>query len=66
MDLADKTACFSPFVPTPSGCDRAAQLPPISAAARLPTFLSVTSRSRSSSGLSSENTLFICPSSAAL
>ncbi len=32
-----------------------------SAAARLPTFLSVTSRPRSSCGLSSKNTLFICP-----
>ena len=39
----------------------AAQLSSINAAARLPTFLSLTSRPRSSSGLSSENTLFICP-----
>src|SRR3984893_10189923 len=39
----------------------AAQLSSISAAARLPTFLSFTSRPRSSSGLSSDNTLFICP-----
>src|SRR5437773_2991152 len=40
---------------------RAIQLCSMSAAARLPTFLSITSRPRSSSGLSSENTLFICP-----
>jgi len=40
---------------------RAIQLCSISAAARLPTFLSAASRPRSSSGLSSENTLFICP-----
>jgi putative DNA primase/helicase len=33
----------------------------VSAAARLPTFLIFTSRPRSSSGLSSDNTLFICP-----
>ena len=33
----------------------------VSAAARLPTFLSATSRPRSSSGLSSENTLLIWP-----
>ena len=32
----------------------------ISAAARLPTFLIFTSKARSSSGLSSDNTLFIC------
>jgi hypothetical protein len=40
---------------------RAVQLSSISVAARLPTFLSAVSRPRSSSGLSSENTLFICP-----
>jgi hypothetical protein len=40
---------------------RAAQLPSIRAAARLPTFLSATSRLRSSSGLISENTRFISP-----
>ncbi len=39
---------------------RAAQLSSISAAARLPIFFSAASRPRSSSGLSSENTLFIC------
>jgi predicted metal-binding membrane protein len=39
----------------------AAQLWSNSVAARLPTFLSATSSARSSSGLSSENTLFICP-----
>src|ERR1700676_1747671 len=39
----------------------AAQLSSISAAARLPSFLSATSRERSSSALSSDNTLFICP-----
>src|ERR1700686_1171807 len=33
----------------------------MSAAARLPTFLSACSKARSSSGLSSENTPFICP-----
>jgi hypothetical protein len=33
----------------------------ISATARMPTFLSNTSRPRISSGLSSENTFFICP-----
>jgi hypothetical protein len=39
----------------------AAQRFSISAAARLPTLLRLTSRPRSSSGLSSENTFFICP-----
>jgi hypothetical protein len=39
----------------------AGQLSFLSVTARLPTFLSVASRPRSSSGLSSENTLFICP-----
>ena len=38
----------------------AVQLSSIIAAARLPTFLSALSRPRISSGLSSENTLFIC------
>src|SRR6266568_1134938 len=51
--------------PTPRGNGEdnsaAVQLSSISAAARLPTFLSAVSRPRSSSGLSSENTLFICP-----
>src|SRR5207302_9831423 len=51
--------------PTPRGNGEdnsaAAQLSSISRAARLPTFLSAASRRRSSSGLSSENTLFICP-----
>ena len=39
----------------------AAQFSSISAAARLPTLLSFTLKPRSSSGLSSENTFFICP-----
>src|SRR6266404_3819105 len=40
---------------------RVVQLSSMTVAARLPTFFSATSRPRSSSELSSENTFFICP-----
>src|SRR5580704_7363294 len=49
------------FIPSQARPHEADQLSSISAAARLPTFLSITSRPLSSFGLSSENTLFICP-----
>src|ERR1700722_6671182 len=53
--------CESRQIQTNAGWHGAAQRFAISAAARLPTLLSLTSRLRSSAGFSSDNTLFICP-----